>query len=100
MLEQFNEILKLKAMLDDRGIPYEFYRMRDGYQLCYPNAKPANEVCSVIERRGSYGAKFDTCEIMGLLTEDEAAMDRVAGFLSANEVFRRIETHWLSTKGE
>ena len=33
-------------------------------------------------------------EIMGLLTDDEKKFDSVAGWLTANNVFDRINKHW------
>lgn len=52
-MEQYNEILKLKTMLEEAGIVFDFYPRKDlhdergGYQICYP--ADAGRVCSVIE---------------------------------------------------
>ena len=52
-MEQYNEILKLKTMLEEAGIVFDFYPRKelydewDGYQICYPADE--GRVCSVIE---------------------------------------------------
>ena len=90
-MEKYTEILKLKDMLKKAGIPFKFEEgCFDGYHISYPKA--GNErVCSVIEHYGSYGHDKDLLEIMGLLTEEEAAEDDVAGWLTAEDVFSRIK---------
>lgn len=92
------EIEKLANMLKCAGIPFERdddpvgllpkeYRMR---RIKYPSK--ANEVCSVIEGRGSYGDEANLLEIRGLLTPDEGS--DVLGWLTAQNVFGRIKRHW------
>ena len=74
-MEQYNEILKLKTMLEEAGIVFDFYPRKvinddcDGYKICYPAA--AGRVCSVIEGALTYGGVCDRLEIMGLLTKEE-----------------------------
>lgn len=89
-MEKYTEILKLKDMLEKAGIPFKFEDSFDGYHICYPKAGE-ERVCSVIEHCGSYGHDKDLLEIMGLLTEEEAAEDDVAGWLTAENVFSRIK---------
>lgn len=102
---EYKEIFKLKEMLEQAGIPFEFIdRTEDlsrlpnykecyqSYQICYPQEK--GRVCSVIEGFSSYGNDADLLEIMGLLTDEEAKNDRVMGWLSAEDVFNRIKTHY------
>ena len=43
---------------------------------------------------GSYGYKDGLIEIMGLLTEEEREQDDVVGYLTPEEVFRRIKRDW------
>lgn len=44
-MEQYNEILKLKTMLEEAGIVFDFYPRKelhdewDGYQICYPRRR-------------------------------------------------------------
>ena len=98
---RYTEIFKLKNILADEGIPFEFkdrsseFDGREAWQICYPVMLPNPDcVCSVIQSYGSYGAETDKLEIMGLLTDEEKTKDSVKGWLSAEEVFGRIKKHW------
>ena len=91
-MNKYNEILRLKEMLEKAEIPFEFNEYMGGYHLCYPNKKIKE--CSVIEHDGSYGREQDLLEIMGLLTDKELQNDDVVGFLSAENVFERIKKHY------
>lgn len=98
--EKYNEIFKLKSMLEENHIPFEWIvhnDFRNGYQICYPG-KDEKRVCSVIEHSFSYGSQKDLLEIQGLLTEKEEECDSVLGNLTATEVFQRILSHWKGTK--
>ena len=67
--EKYNEIFKLKSLLEENHIPFEWIEHNDfrkGYQICYP-AKSEKRVCSVIEHSFSYGSQKDLLEIQGLL---------------------------------
>ena len=87
-MRKYNEIFRLKEMLDKLDIPYEFRGLFEGYQILYPNK--TNCVCSVIEHNFSYGRDKDLLEIQGLLTEKEEIDDDVLGNLTAEDVFGRI----------
>ena len=96
--EKYNEIFKLKSMLEENHIPFEWIEhndFRNGYQICYP-AKSEKRICSVIEHSFSYGNEKDLLEIQGLLTaeEEEEEYDSVLGNLTADNVFQRILSHW------
>ena len=100
---EFKEIFKLKEMLEKANIPFEFYdrgedwffnRMRKHYQLCYPKYNSGEYICSVIQGDNTYGGNQDLLEIMGLLTEEEAKADEVKGYLTAENVFDRIQKHY------
>lgn len=104
-MSEYKEIFKLKGMLDEAKIPYEFlnrdFHFKDftqkGYQLCYPHSFQSGNgscICSVIELYGSYGNERDLLEIMGLLTEEENNADNVKGYLTAEDVFTRIKSHY------
>lgn len=66
-MEKYNEILKLKEMLTQHRIPFDFSEFHGGYHICYPSKD--NVICSVIEHDYSYGREKDKLEIQGLLTE-------------------------------
>jgi hypothetical protein len=61
-----------------------------------------NVVCSVIEHEFSYGREKDLLEIQGLMTEQEMEeeQDTVLGYLTADNVFERINMHWTSVRGK
>lgn len=91
-----NPLTELRRLLNEAGIPYEdhpeplsvsvmdrVWYVRDG-----------NVICSAIWGMGSYGYKDGLIEIMGLLTEEEREKDDVVGYLTPEEVFRRIKRDW------
>ncbi len=97
---EYNEIFKLKSMLEENHIPFEWIEhndLRNGYQICYPG-KDGKCVCSVIEHSFSYGYEKDLLEIQGLLTAEEEECDSVLGYLTADNVFQRILSHWEKAK--
>ena len=84
------EILKLRTMLDNAGIPNELHPSHGGYELCYLDHEKEECVCSVVETPSSYGYADDMLEISGLTQNG----DDVEGHLSADEVFSRISKHY------
>lgn len=97
----YKEILKLDAMLTEANIPHVLERMFDGWRICYPeDYDSGNIVMDAIQHHGSYGNSHDRIEIMGLLTPEEEECDSVAGWLTADDVFGRIQKHYLSIKEE
>jgi hypothetical protein len=96
---KYNEIFKLKKMLEENNIPFEFFdhsliRPCQRYQICVPSSEPIQKrVISVLQGRGTYGGEDDLLEIRGLLTEEEAERDTIVGWLTAENVFERIKKH-------
>ena len=89
----YKEIFKLKHLLDINDIPYEIEMgYFNGAVIAYPDN--VNTICSAIEHDGSYGKHYDKIEIMGLLTEEEQKYGEVIGYLTAEDVFSRIKTHY------
>lgn len=103
------EIEKLHKMLLDAGIEHEwidrtpecyselmakhpdlFSEKEWGWQIVIYN-RDGSRMISVIEGYGTYGVEQDLLEIMGLLTPEERKYDSVAGWLTADDVFGRIE---------
>lgn len=102
-----NEIFKLKHLLSESNIPFEFYnrcytlkpdRFIENWQIVVPSM--VNTVISIIEGVGTYGYREDKLEIQGLLTDYEKEFDSVVGSLSADEVFSRIKDYDKKIKGE
>ena len=101
MENKYTEIFKLKSMLEESNIPFEFsireYELDKLYQICYPKYGDGRK-CSVIQGKGSYGGEYNLLEIMGLLTEEEEEYDSVLGYLTAENVFDRIEKDFFKKK--
>lgn len=96
MKRKYNEIFKLKDMLEKAKIPFNFSELHGGYHIVYP-ADGGKCICSVIEHDGSYGREKDLLEIQGLMTKEELeeTQDTVFGYLTAENVFfLRIKNHW------
>ena len=108
MKVDYKEIFKLKVMLDNANIPYEFIDkslvmddmlMNPFYQIIvyepiFNQKEEIIELISVIQGYCTYGNKEDLLEIAGCLTEKEINRDSVLGFLTAKDVFKRIEKHY------
>lgn len=96
---QYNEIFKLKDLMVENNIPFDFNELFGGFHLSYPSRDKC--ICSVIEHDFSYGRKSDLLEIQGLMTETEIKRtdDTVLGFLTAENVFKRIKKHYKKYKG-
>lgn len=90
---RYQEILKLDAMLTQKGIPHTLQKYMDGWQVIYPE-DGENRVMDAIEHFGSYGHERDLLEIMGPLDWEELKHDSVLGGLTAEDVCSRIERHW------
>lgn len=92
------EIDRLAMLLSEDNIPFEKNETHAyGIEMAgikYPNSK--NFVCSAIQGDYSFGGKENLIEIMGLLTPEEEERDEVVGYLTADEVYKRIKKHWGS----
>ena len=53
----------------------------------------AKDISVLSKDSGTYGSEEDKLEITGLLTEIEEEEDSVRGWLTAEEVFKRIKKH-------
>jgi hypothetical protein len=98
--DRYREILRLYDMLSADGIPCVLQKRLDGWHLEYPCCFTTNgdRVCSVVENFGSYGSEQDLLEIMGLLTAEEEENDSVLGWLTADDVYLRIVSHYQKTQ--
>ena len=79
------ETYKLINLLIKAKIPFEVVELLDAPQVCYPSKE--NCICDAICHSGSYGHNQGLLEIMGLNTDPT---DGVEGWLTAEEVFKRI----------
>lgn len=91
-----NPLTELRHLLDEAGIPYknnpESFMFSIMDRVCY--MRDENVICSAIWGPNSYGYEEGQIEIMGLLTEEEQERDNVVGYLTPEEVFRRIKEDW------
>lgn len=99
---KYKEIFKLHQRLEATGIPHTFVNDFEGqpfekiglcrYHIFYPSK--ANVICSVIEGYGTYGSEDDLLEIRGLLAPEEGKEGDVMGWLTAGNVYQRIQANW------
>lgn len=94
----YNEIFKLKELLEKGNIPFEFKNIYDGYQVIIRN-KNNFKIADAIEHNFSYGNEEDLLEIMRGLTEEEEEFDSVLGGLSSEEVFKRFKYCYENNTG-
>lgn len=116
MKSKYKEIFKLKKMLEDAHIPFDWrenwghtYEELDTirksipgfehYQICYPVFAEDMRYMSVIEGYGTFGEAHDLLEVMGGFTEEETGGDAVMGSVTATEVFKRIKAHYYRKGG-
>lgn len=105
---EHKEIKKLHKLLTEEGIPHDFApHDAGGYRISYFGNKDIPEakydiyhshileaICSAIETPKSLGNEEDKIEISGLLSSEERDHDFILGYLTAENVFERIKTHW------
>lgn len=94
-MTKYTEIFKLKKMLEEAKIPFEFYKNNKSWlRIVYKPDKKGNFKCGVVQGCISYGGQQGFLEIMGLLTAEEERQGSVVGWLTAEEVFKRIKEDW------
>lgn len=90
----YREILRLKKMLEDAHVKFEYRKQQNGGHIYSVDFDVDSfDGWSVIEHDGSYGRERDLLEISaGLMTEEEKVMEKddVLGYLTAEQVFARI----------
>lgn len=90
------EIRKLIKLLGNASIPYQLNACGDGWQIVYPASGDAY-ICDVICNSLSLGHEDDLLELMGL--ENPVTRKReIEGYLTAQDVFSRIQAHYLKYK--
>ena len=107
------EIFRLKRMLEKAEIPFDWIEnfgydkrllskhpdLLEHYHICYPVQGEGQRI-SIIEGLGTHGREQDRLEIMGGLTPYEQFChgDSPIGFLTAENVFKRIKKDWEENK--
>lgn len=87
-MSNYTEIIRLKKMLEKENIPFTFEPLYEGFHI---TVMSDNHSISIIEHRYSYGNEKDLLEIFGGLTKEEKKDDAVLGYLTAEEVFKRVK---------
>lgn len=87
------EMQKLINLLTEANIPFDVRDCWGTPQVCYPSANNDTMVCDAVCHLGSYGYDAGLLEIMGLV-DFMAVGDDVEGWLTAEEVFSRIQKHY------
>jgi len=82
------ELRKLAKGLDERGIPYVFHELFDGYQIVV-NDENEHYAWDAICHSYSYGHKEGKLEIMGDIVSPNAG-DSVEGYLTAEDILERL----------
>lgn len=85
-----NEMELLINLLKVSKIPFEITECWGTPQVRYPSSE--NCICDAICHSWSYGYEDGLLEIMGLVNDDD---NDVEGYLTAFEVFGRIQKHYL-----
>jgi len=88
---KYNEILKLKTLLEEAAIPFIGRNVYDGYQIVIYHKVDETVLCDAIEHSFTYGSEVDRLEIQGAITLEETKDDSVLGYLTAEEVFKRFK---------
>lgn len=92
-----NEMTTLIDRLTSANIPFvveeDFF---GATHVMYPGNWADGCECSVVCNDMSYGHENELLEIMGLLDEEESEYDDVIGWLTAENVFARIYTHFMN----
>lgn len=97
-MTKYTEILKLKKMLEEAKIPFEFEDdLYEQKKANYPSKNyPAYKITlspdvDVIQHKYSNGEEQNLLEIMGGMTVEEMKVDDIKGYLTAEEVFKRFK---------
>lgn len=90
--ESYTEILKLDKLLSEAGIPHHIRRIYEGWQVIYYTDKGI--VADAVQHNCSYGARQNLLEIMGLIMPEDYTCDSVKGWLTAENVFKRMSEHY------
>ena len=108
MKVDYKSIFKLKTMLDDANILYEFLdrSIAIGNIIKYPfyqiivyvpyteDLEEPERLISVIQGYGTFGNQSDLLEIQGCMSRDEMNADSVLGYLTAEDIFKRIRKNY------
>lgn len=106
-MTDLTELDKLEKYLKDKGIRYEridrkpiqdeqgiILHFTERHQICVPKEDLRFKKWDAICQPGSYGCQEGLLEIMGELVNPKTDGDTVAGWLTAEDVIKRIEAKY------
>ena len=96
VMRQEMELDKLEKFLQQNGYQYERIEQQGGigedrHQIKVFDEENGKELFDVICQRGSYGYEEGLLEAMGSIVNEKEIGDRVEGYLTADEIIRRIK---------
>ena len=96
VMRQEMELDKLEKFLQQNGYKYERIERQGGigedrHQIRVFDEENGKELFDVICQRGSYGYEEGLLEAMGSIVNEKEIGDRVEGYLTADEIIRRIK---------
>ena len=96
IMRQEMELDKLEKFLQQNGYKYERIERQGGigedrHQIRVFDEENGKELFDVICQRGSYGYEEGLLEAMGSIVNEKEIGDRVEGYLTADEIIRRIK---------
>ena len=96
VMRQEMELDKLEKFLQQNGYQYERIERQGGigedrHQIKVFDEENGKELFDVICQRGSYGYEEGLLEAMGSIVNEKEIGDRVEGYLTADEIIRRIK---------
>lgn len=96
VMRQEMELDKLEKFLQENGYKYERIERQGGigedrHQIRVFDEENGKELFDVICQRGSYGYEEGLLEAMGSIVNEKEIGDRVEGYLTADEIIRRIK---------
>ena len=89
---EFKAIFRLRELLIENGIPFEFESLYDGHKLTIRDNRGC-KLCDAVEHFMSLGSEHDQLEVFGGTTKSEG---EVMGHLEPEEVFKRFRYCWLN----
>ena len=92
----FPELDKLEDYLLEKGIPYERFDEGDGFPdwhqiIVYADDEKTERVWDAVCHYGSYGYENKLLEVMGEPFMREDSEDEVCGYLTAEDVIKKLE---------
>ena len=91
--DRYQAIQRLHKELDERGIPHDFHKLLDGYQICVPEKYARNRIeGDAVQHYGSYGTDADLIEVYGF------GLKEPVGYLTVEGALEYFVSWWENSK--